>query len=112
IGDGAQRAELEAEAARRGLPNVSFFPTQPRAQLAETLGVGDLHLVTLRPGCERLVFPSKLYGIAAVDRPVLFIGPPDCEIARIVATNGLGIIATRDDVPETAARILQLAHDQ
>src|SRR5207237_1247771 len=63
VGSGAQRAALEAAATRRGLANVHFRPPQPRARLAESLAVGDVHLVTLRPDCARYVFPSKLYGV-------------------------------------------------
>ena len=33
---------------------------------------------------EELIVPSKFYGIAAAGRPVIHIGDPDGEIARIV----------------------------
>lgn len=95
IGDGAQRAELEAQVARRGLRNVQFRPSQPRDQLEESLTVGDVHLVTLRAGCERHVYPSKLYGIAAAGRPVVFIGPRDSDIGRVVDQHQLGLAAER-----------------
>jgi glycosyltransferase involved in cell wall biosynthesis len=108
IGAGAQRASLEAEATRRGLTNIQFRPPQPRARLAETLAVGDVHLVTLLPGCERLVFPSKLYGVAAVGRPVVFIGPRDCELARLVVAHHFGLAFTRDATAAIAASLRQL----
>jgi glycosyltransferase involved in cell wall biosynthesis len=111
VGDGPQRAALEAAVRQRGLSNVIFRPPQPRARLAEVLAVGDLHLVTLRSGCERYVFPSKLYGIAATGRPVLFIGPSDCEIARLVRDRSLGWTATRDEVATLAAIIRQCARE-
>ena len=108
IGGGAQRTRLEALAAGRGLSNVQFQATQPRAQLAGSLAVGDLHLITLLPGCERLVFPSKLYGATAVGRPVIFIGPRDCEITRLVETRGFGRAFTRTEIAAIAAAIRQL----
>lgn len=111
IGHGAQRPALEAETARRGLSNVSFRPAQPRERLGETLALGDLHLVTLRPGCERLVFPSKLYGIAAAGRPVIFIGPEDCDIARQITRHAFGISFRREQTPAIAATIQQLKDD-
>jgi glycosyltransferase involved in cell wall biosynthesis len=103
VGGGPQRAALEAEARRRQLGNVSFRDAQPRDQLAASLAAAEVHLVTLRPGCERLVFPSKLYGIAAVGRPVVFIGPPGCELAQLVAQQDLGAAVDRDDVPQIVA---------
>lgn len=110
-GDGARRPALEADAARRGLRNVTFRPPSPRAGLSAALGEADLHLVTLLPGCDRYVFPSKLYGIAAVGRPVLFIGPRDCEIARLVRSGGFGLAATRDELAALADKLSALAAD-
>lgn len=109
IGAGAQRAALEAEAARLGLGHVQFRPAQPRARLAETLALGDAHLVTLRPGCERYVFPSKLSGVAAVGRPVIFIGPHQSELAQLVTGRGLGLAFDRTETTATAAAIRTLA---
>jgi hypothetical protein len=108
IGGGAQRAALESTVQKRGLGNVRFFPAQPRARLAETLALGDVHFVTLRPGCEQLVFPSKLHGIAAVGRPVLFVGPRDCALARLVTGHGMGASFTRDETGLLAEAIRSL----
>jgi colanic acid biosynthesis glycosyl transferase WcaI len=49
----------------------------------------------LHEGGERVVFPSKLYGICAAGRPVLFIGPPSSEIARVVTAHSLGLAFSR-----------------
>lgn len=111
IGDGAQRAALQSGAANRQLAHVRFLPAQPREQLAVTLALADAHLVTLRAGCEQLVFPSKLYGVAAIGRPVLFIGPRDCEVARIVKEHRLGHAATRDELAAAANFVRGLASD-
>jgi colanic acid biosynthesis glycosyl transferase WcaI len=111
IGHGAQREHLEAETKRRQLRNISFHPPQPRDQLAASLAVADLHLVTLRPGCEHLVFPSKLYGIAAAGRPVIFIGPSGCEVARMIREHGFGQTAERHQIPEIATAIRRMRSD-
>lgn len=111
IGQGAQRCALVAGAAQLGLTNVHFHPAQPRADLAATLAVGDVHLVTLLPGCETLVFPSKLYGIAAVARPVVVIAPAGCELARLVTTQDFGRAFTRDQPAAIAAALCVLQAD-
>jgi hypothetical protein len=108
IGGGAQRGQLESQAVERGLTNVRFFPAQPRERLAETLALGDVHLVTLLSGCEDLVFPSKLYGVATVGRPVVFIGPRECEIARLVTERGLGQAFSRDETALLASVLREL----
>ncbi len=111
IGGGPGRAGLEATASSRGLANVQFRPAQPRARLAESLAVADAHLVTLRPECTDLVFPSKFYGIVQVGRPTVFIGPRDCELARIVERHGLGLAASAGDLRPLAAGLRAWAAD-
>lgn len=111
IGGGPGRASLEAAASSRGLANVQFRPAQPRARLAESLAVADAHLVTLRPECADLVFPSKFYGIVQIGRPTVFIGPRDCELARIVERHGLGLAATTGDLRPLAASLRTWATD-
>jgi colanic acid biosynthesis glycosyl transferase WcaI len=102
IGDGAQRPRLEELARAHRLGNVRFLPPAPRARLAASLSAADAHLVTLRADCARFVFPSKLAGTAAVARPVLFIGPPGCEPARIVTSQGFGAAFPRESVTAMA----------
>jgi hypothetical protein len=69
-------------------------------------------LVTLRPGCERYVFPSKLYGIAAAGRPILFVGPPDCDVASTVREHDLGQAFARENTAGLAAAVRRLASDR
>ena len=109
IGDGAQRTALESEARRRTVRNVRFLPAQPRAELSLSLSAADLHVVTLRPGCEGTVWPSKFYGALSVERPVLYIGPPAAEVAALVDRHGLGGSFAPDNVSAIAAFIAHCA---
>ena len=106
IGGGAHRDSLVSEVESRRLTNVKFVPAQPRDRLAIGLAVADVHLVTLRPGCESFVFPSKLYGIATAARPVIFVGPAGCEIAQIVESAGLGR-AVDDRQPSALSAVIR-----
>jgi colanic acid biosynthesis glycosyl transferase WcaI len=90
IGSGPRRAEVERDAKQRGLANLRFLPPQPRAKLAASLAAADVHLVTLRDGFQRWVNPSKLQGILASAKPVIFIGPTESFIAAFVAREGCG----------------------
>ena len=91
VGGGAGMRVLEAQARIRGLTNFRFAPYQPRETLSDSLAAGDVHLVSLRPELEGLVVPSKLYGILAAGRPTVFIGDPDGEPGRLIATAEVGI---------------------
>lgn len=108
VGEGAQRPLLQQSARSRGLANMHFFPSQPRAALGTVLGAADVHFVTLRPGTAGFVFPSKLYGVARVERPVIFIGERTCELARIVETGRFGRTFDRTQIAAIATELSAL----
>jgi hypothetical protein len=85
IGTGARFDEIRSAAQARGLDNTRFLPPEPREQLAAALAAADAQLVTLKPDFARLVYPSKLAGVLAAGRPILFVGPPEGEIASLLA---------------------------
>jgi colanic acid biosynthesis glycosyl transferase WcaI len=81
VGGGAQLEHVHVFIEEHGLTNIIERPYQPRERLAYSLGVGDLHLVSLMPALEGLIVPSKVYGIAAAARPTAFVG--DAMIGEI-----------------------------
>jgi glycosyltransferase involved in cell wall biosynthesis len=103
-GGGAQLDRVRASAP----PNVSFQPYAPRERLSESLSGADVHLVTLQPRLEGLIVPSKFYGIIAVARPVIFIGAPDGEIARLISESGCGYVVEPRDSASLVERIRHL----
>src|SRR3954467_388028 len=104
-------AQLEAIRSER-LPNVRFSAYASRERLSESLSAADAHLVTLLPELEGLIVPSKFYGVLAVARPVLFVGAPDGELARIIRTHDCGFVIEPGDSAALAARIRELASDR
>jgi len=105
IGGGARREEVEN--AAKGLSNVLLLPYQEGSMLSETLSAGDVHFVSLRPGFEGLVVPSKAYGIMAAGRPILYQGSPRGEIARMVAREEIGAVVLPGDRERLREAILQ-----
>lgn len=110
IGDGVARRWIESEAAGRGLTNVQVYPYQSADRLQWSLSVPDVHFVSLRPALEGLIVPSKFYGIAAAGRPIIHIGDPDGQIARILDRERCGWSVGIGDVDALAACILRLFH--
>jgi glycosyltransferase involved in cell wall biosynthesis len=109
VGDGANRATLEASA--QSSPNVRFLPFFPVEQVPHVMMAGDVHIVTVRRGLEGVVVPSKLYSILASGRPVLAIAPATTDAARIVTETGCGSSADPDDPAAVAAALVQLRKD-
>jgi glycosyltransferase involved in cell wall biosynthesis len=106
VGAGPRKADLEAQVRRRGLDTVRFLPFQPKDRLAESLSAADLHLVTMRPGLEGLVVPSKVYGVLAAGRPALFLGPSGSEAARLLRTHDCGSVLPAPDGAALADAII------
>src|SRR5215207_7615803 len=90
VGDGARAAEIEGFVRREALANVRVLPYQSREMLRYSLAAGDAHLVTLADGLAGLSVPSKAYGSLAAGRPILFVGDPKSDIARLVEEHGCG----------------------
>ncbi|HKV06199.1 MAG TPA: glycosyltransferase family 4 protein [Candidatus Acidoferrales bacterium] len=109
IGDGANRAALEAAAS--GAPNIRFLPFRPVEQVPQVMMAGDLHIVTVKRGLEGVVVPSKLYSTLAAGRPVLAVAAASSDAARIVVESGCGLAADPDDPAAVAAAVLELCGD-
>lgn len=112
IGQGAQRVRLEKIAADRNLTNVRFIDAQPRSLLAETLSVANVHFVTLKPGAERWVFPSKICGIVAIGRPILFLGAEHSEVGRLITDNGWGRCFSPERIADIAKELRSMHGDE
>ena len=106
IGGGHWWTAVAAYGVRHGLENLRCLPYQPREALSYTLNVGDVHLITLRTGLEGLLVPSKLYGIMAAGKPVLYVGPTGSETARIIRKADCGFVVPEGEV-ETFLECLQ-----
>ncbi|MEX2110709.1 MAG: glycosyltransferase family 4 protein [Gemmatimonadaceae bacterium] len=101
VGDGHGKTSVED----RGLPNVVSLPYQPRETLADSLSAADLHVVTMGDNMVGVVHPSKIYGVLAVGRPVLFIGPATSHVAEIVKNHRLGWSLRHGDVDGVTAAL-------
>lgn len=104
-GAGSYRATLETACA--GLPNVTFIPLQPLAQLNELLNTADVHLLPQRADASDLVMPSKLTGMLASGRPVIAMAVPGSSLEQ--AVQSCGVVVRPEDEQALSTAILELA---
>jgi glycosyltransferase involved in cell wall biosynthesis len=57
-----------------------------------------VHLASLEPAWDGMMVPSKLQGIFAAGRPVLFTGSRTCSIGRWILESGAGWVCEPGDV--------------
>ena len=121
VGSGVGQTRIREWCQQKGLDNVTFLPYCSREQLAVSLSEADIGLVTQRTECAGSVVPSKVYGLLAAGRPILYIGPqattPSAIIRRfqcgwqVECGDGPGLVrlleglqAERDSIPSAGVR--------
>ena len=109
VGSGGRRQELASFCQTHSLSSVELRPYVQRDSLSESLSAGDIGLVTQREACCGSVVPSKVYGIMAAGRPILFIGPRDATPARIVERFSCGWHVNCNDSGALTALLKYLA---
>ena len=98
IGEGARKPQIDAWRREHQLSNIMMLPYQPRQRLRETLSAGDIHLISLDAQVQGYIVPSKLAGILAVGRPVLFLGDERNSIAAAILRAQCGYVVPEGDV--------------
>jgi len=109
IGDGADRARLEAQAKQRGLRNVHFLGLRPHDEIPAWLASCDVLLVLLRNlAVFETVIPSKIFEYLAQERPVVLDARG--EIRRLVSEVDAGLVIDPEDPGALARAILEIRH--
>lgn len=109
IGSGAKRDTLIAQVKAAGLDNFIFLPYQDKAVLPYSLTACDLSLVSVSPGMESLVAPSKVYSALASGRPIAAVCPPHTYLRDMLAEGNCGACFDNGDSAGLAAFIEHLS---
>jgi glycosyltransferase involved in cell wall biosynthesis len=109
IGDGAKTKILEQVIQTHQLKNILLLPFQPRELLPLTLTACDISLVSLIPGAESIVAPSKFNGMVAAGRGIVAISTPNSYIDQLLTKSGAGINTPPNQPEQLAEIILELS---
>jgi colanic acid biosynthesis glycosyl transferase WcaI len=107
IGDGADRSQLEADIASRGLSNIEMIGLQPRAAMPDWIASIDVLLVPLRdlPVFETVI-PSKIFEFLAQERPVILAAKG--EIRRMLEESGGALLIDPENGDQMRAAIEEI----
>ena len=111
IGGGHLLNGLAACVHERGLGNFRFMDYQEHSVLKFSLGVPDVHWISLKPELEGLIVPSKVYGVAAAGRPLIAICAKNGEISRLVEQYQCGVVVEPANADALVNSIRQLSND-
>ncbi len=110
VGDGMDRVKLEAEAAARGLTNVTFTGPLPKSQMPEVLAAADACLaILMNIKMFRTTYPNKVFDYMAAGRPTLLA--IDGVIREVIEAAGGGVYVPPGDADALAAAVRALADD-
>ncbi len=97
-GGGKRRAEIESAIRAHPAAAIELHDYAPGEQLAAHLASADVHLASLEPSWDGCMVPSKLQGIFAAGRPVIFVGSRSSSIGRWVEESGGGWVVRPGDI--------------
>lgn len=113
IGSGAKREYIKQQVEELNLTNCQFLPYQNKNDLPYSLTSGDLSLVSVLPGMEGIVVPSKLYPALAAGRPIAVICEPNFDLHNLVVNQArCGAAFQNGESQKLADFILYLAKNK
>ncbi|HET7700142.1 MAG TPA: glycosyltransferase family 4 protein [Candidatus Limnocylindria bacterium] len=108
LGDGPERARLEARASAAGLGNVRFLGAVPPEQVARYLALARASIAPLRDvALFEATRPAKILPSLACARPVVFCGRG--EMAALLERERAGLVVPPEDATALAAAVRSLA---
>ncbi|MDB4265232.1 glycosyltransferase family 4 protein [bacterium] len=110
-GEGKRKQEIAQFITENPDAPVSLGGYVAKEDLGDHLAAADIHLVSLETSWDGTMVPSKLQGIFAIGRPVIFIGSESCSIGRWILESGGGWVVAPGDV-EGLLAVLQEARDR
>ena len=109
VGAGAERDDLVADAARRGLDNVVFMGLQPKENMPRVWSLCDVALVHLKDSPVFAgVIPSKIFEAMGMGLPLL-LAAPEGEASRIITEDQAGLCVAAEDPDALARAVRKLA---
>ncbi len=97
VGDGSMRNHLVSYRETYHMDNVFFIPYQKKEDLIYSLNAGDVHWVVNAKRIKGVSCPSKYYGCAAVQAPVLGVLEKGSEIRCIIEETRGGLCSEPGD---------------
>lgn len=108
FGQGETYEAYKEVVANRGLNNVVFQPLQPVDKVKYVYSLGDLGIVSCKPGIGKGAFPSKTWSILAAGVPVVANYDEDTDLQRILTHDKLGVFSQSGNSNQMAEAILQM----
>lgn len=103
FGGGAYFKDAKEQAV--SLSNVIIHSLLPQERVSEVYSLGDVALITCKPGTGNAGMPSKTWSIMACNTPIIASFDTDSDLADVLKTSGAGECVRPGD-PEVLAEAI------
>ncbi len=110
FGTGGLKEQYVAKVKNLQLDNVRFFPLQPMDRVSQVYGLGDVCVVSCKPGLGGAAMPSKMLSIMSAGRAVVASFDKG-ELTYILENYKCGMYAPAGDAVTFAELIKHLAQN-
>lgn len=111
FGTGGLKDQFVAKVNDLKLDNVKFFPLQPMERVSQVYGLGDVCVVSCKPGLGGAAMPSKMLSIMSAGRAVVASFDKG-ELTYILENHKCGMYAPAGDADAFAELIKHLAQNR
>lgn len=89
------------------MENVMINPLLPLERVSEVYSLGDVALITCKPGSGGCAMPSKTWSIMACNTPIIASFDMDSDMAEVLNASKAGACVEAGNAPALANEILQ-----
>ena len=111
FGTGGLKDQFVAKVNDLKLDNVKFFPLQPMERVSQVYGLGDVCVVSCKPGLGGAAMPSKMLSIMSAGRAVVASFDKG-ELTYILENHKCGMYAPAGDAEAFAEMIKHLSQNR
>lgn len=111
FGSGGLESHFKKKVSELMPGNIYFFPLQPINRISEVYSLGNVAIVSCRPGLGMSVMPSKTWSIMSSGTPILASFDEGTDLQRILEKNKVGLFSSAGDIDKFTAAILKLFHN-
>lgn len=103
FGGGSQFEEIKNKI--NSYRNVSLFALLPQDRVSEVYSLGDVALITCKPGTGKAGLPSKTWSIMACNTPIIASFDVESDLAEIIHTANAGCVVEPGNADELVQAI-------
>lgn len=111
FGTGGMETEIRKKITAENIANVHLNPLQPYGRVAQVYGLGDVCVVSCKPGLGGAAMPSKTWSIMSSGSAIL-ASFDEGELKDIIEKGPYGVFTHAGDVQEFVSTIRSLAADR